>query len=494
LVQVPASVPPPEAFTPSTHAKQFDRPARDARALAHRRRGAGQGFRPELFADSRPVTGSRRARSVAHHPLRGAGAISFSHFLNDLIQSLIIAIYPLLKGEFRLSFAQIGAITLTYQICASVLQPLVGAYTDKHPQPYSLSMGMASTLIGLVTLAFAPNYACVLVAAAFVGAGSAVFHPESSRIARLASGGQHGLAQSIFQVGGSAGSAIGPLLAALIVIPHGQRSVAWFALAAILAIVVLWKVSGWYKRHHLDRRATAKARRGPPARYRRGARPGRWPSCSCCCSPSISISRASRATTVSTSWRNSICRCRSAQLYLFLFLLAVAVGGLIGGPVGDRIGRKRVIWFSILGVAPFTLLLPHVGLAATAVLERDHRAHPGLGVLGHPRVRAGDHAGPGGRGVGAVLRLRLRHGRHRRRRARRSLADREGIEFVYRLCAFLPLLGVAAALLPNIELAACGAARDPEPRLADHAVRIAHRGRQRASWTRSACRYRPCRR
>src|SRR5271168_2907472 len=191
------------------------------------------------------------------------GAISFSHFLNDLIQSLIIAIYPLLKGEFLLSFAQIGAITLTYQICASVLQPLVGAYTDKHPQPYSLSMGMASTLIGLVTLALAPNYPCVLVAAAFVGAGSAVFHPESSRIARLASGGQHGLAQSIFQVGGNAGSAIGPLLAALIVIPHGQRSVAWFSIAAIAAIVVLYKVSAWYKRHHVDCPVAAKAHSRP---------------------------------------------------------------------------------------------------------------------------------------------------------------------------------------------------------------------------------------
>jgi len=187
------------------------------------------------------------------------GAISFSHFLNDMIQSLIVAIYPLLKGEFQLNFVQIGAITLTYQICASVLQPIVGIYTDRHPKPHSLSVGMGFTLIGLLTLSLAQNYASVLVAAAFVGAGSSIFHPESSRIARLASGGQHGLAQSIFQVGGNAGSAFGPLLAALIVIPHGRRSVAWFALAAILAIAVLSKVSGWYKRHHLDRPAAAKA-------------------------------------------------------------------------------------------------------------------------------------------------------------------------------------------------------------------------------------------
>src|SRR6202140_1649904 len=181
------------------------------------------------------------------------GAISFSHRLNDMLQSLVVAIYPLLKGEFRLSFVQIGVITLTYQICASVLQPVIGVYTDKHPQPYSLSAGMCFTLIGMVTLAFAPNYASVLAAAAMIGAESAIFHPESSRIARLASGGRHGLAQSIFQVGGNAGSAMGPLLAAWIIIPHGQASLAWFTLAAFLAIAVLARVGAWYKRPHLSR-------------------------------------------------------------------------------------------------------------------------------------------------------------------------------------------------------------------------------------------------
>src|SRR5450432_2077229 len=188
------------------------------------------------------------------------GAISFAHFLNDMMQSLIVAIYPLLKGEFHLSFVQIGVITLTYQICASLLQPLIGVYTDKHPQPYSLSAGMCFTLIGMVTLAFAPNYASVLAAAAMIGAGSAIFHPESSRIARLASGGRHGLAQSIFQVGGNAGSAMGPLLAAWIIIPHGQSSLAWFTLAALLAIAVLANVGGWYKRQHLDRSGGSKSR------------------------------------------------------------------------------------------------------------------------------------------------------------------------------------------------------------------------------------------
>src|ERR1700681_827823 len=181
------------------------------------------------------------------------GAISFSHFLNDMMQSLIVAIYPLLKGEFHLSFVQIGVITLTYQMCASVLQPLIGIYTDQHPKPYSLSVGMGFTFIGMLTLAFAPNYASVLAAAALIVAGSSIFHPESSRIARLASGGRHGLAQSIFQVGGNAGSATGPLLAAWIIIPHGRTSVGWFGLAAVLAIVVLARVGAWYKRRHLDR-------------------------------------------------------------------------------------------------------------------------------------------------------------------------------------------------------------------------------------------------
>src|ERR1700723_877200 len=186
------------------------------------------------------------------------GALNFSHFLNDMMQSLIVSIYPLLKGEFHLSFVQIGTITLTYQACASLLQPLIGVYTDKHPKPYSLSVGMSFTLIGMVTLAFAPNYTSVLAAAALIGAGSAIFHPESSRIARLASGGRHGLAQSIFQVGGNTGSAMGPLLAALIIIPHGQNSLAWFALAAMLAIAVLAKVGGWYKRQHIDRPGASK--------------------------------------------------------------------------------------------------------------------------------------------------------------------------------------------------------------------------------------------
>ncbi len=267
------------------------------------------------------------------------GAISFSHFLNDMIQSLIVAIYPLLKSGFALSFVQIGAITLTYQICASVLQPLIGAYTDKHPKPHSLSAGMGFTLIGLVTLALAPNYSSVLVAAAFVGTGSAIFHPESSRIARLASGGRHGMAQSIFQVGGSAGSALGPLLAAWIIMPNGQWSVAWFAPAAMLAIAVLWNVSAWYKSRHLDGSGRSQPR--TPAPIPVASRRVAW---SLFILLVLVFSKYFYLASIPSYYSFYLIEkfhlpVRSAQMYLFVFLLAVALGGLIGGPVGDLIGR-----------------------------------------------------------------------------------------------------------------------------------------------------------
>src|SRR6202158_4125615 len=279
------------------------------------------------------------------------GAISFSHFLNDMTQSLIIAIYPLLKGEFNLSFMQIGSITLTYQVCASVLQPLIGIHTDKHPKPYSLSVGMGFTLVGLATLAWAPNYAAVLGAAALVGTGSSIFHPESSRIARLASGGRHGLAQSIFQVGGNAGSAMGPLLAAWIIIPHGRSSVAWFALAAMLAIAVLWNVGTWDRRQHVDRAARAKPRAVMP-----GSVSPRRVAWSVAILLTLIFSKYFYLASITSYYSFYLIEkfhlpIQSAQLYLFVFLLALALGTLIGGPVGDRIGRKRVIWFSILGSA-----------------------------------------------------------------------------------------------------------------------------------------------
>jgi FSR family fosmidomycin resistance protein-like MFS transporter len=377
------------------------------------------------------------------------GAISFSHFLNDMMQSLIVAIYPLLKGEFHLSFVQIGVITLTYQICASVLQPLIGIYTDKNPKPYSLSIGMSCTLLGMVLFAFAPDYASVLAAAAMIGAGSAIFHPESSRIARLASGGRHGLAQSIFQVGGNAGSAMGPLLAAWIIIPHGQTSLVWFSLAAVLAIVVLARVGRWYKHQHLDRsRGAAPRTAASPVSARRVAF-------------SIGIlvvllfSKYFYVASISSFYSFYLIEkfhlsVQAAQMHLFVFLLAMALGTLFGGPLGDRIGRKRVIWVSILGVAPFTMLLPFVDLTWTGILSFIvglilSSAFSAIVVFAQElmpgKVGAvsglffGFAFGIGGIGA-AVL---------------GGLADHHGIEFVYRLCAYLPLLGVVAAFLPNIE-------------------------------------------
>jgi FSR family fosmidomycin resistance protein-like MFS transporter len=399
----------------------------------------------ESFASKSPAI-----TTLAQTRFRILGAISFSHFLNDMIQSLIVAIYPLIKGEFQLNFVQIGAITLTYQVCASVLQPIVGVYTDKHPKPHSLSIGMGFTLIGLLTLSLAQNYASVLAAAAFVGAGSSIFHPESSRIARLASGGRHGLAQSIFQVGGSAGSAIGPLLAAWIIIPHGQRSLAWFALAAIVAIAVLWNVSAWYKNQHLARSNQRKA--AAPVSSPVSSRRVVW---SVIILLVLIFSKYFYMASISSYYSFYLIEkfhlpVQSAQLYLFVFLLALALGGLIGGPVGDRVGRKRVIWFSILGVAPFTMALPYVDLqwtgilsfviglilasAFSAILVFAQELMPGkIGAVSG--LFFGLAFGMGGIGA-AVL---------------GAVADRHGIEFVYRLCAFLPLLGVTAALLPNIE-------------------------------------------
>lgn len=375
------------------------------------------------------------------------GALTASHLINDMMQSLILALYPILKGEFQLSFAQIGLITLTFQLTASFFQPLVGLYADKHPTPYALPMGMGSTLCGLLLLAFAPNFGAVLVAAAFVGIGSAVFHPESSRVARMASGGRHGFAQSMFQVGGNTGSAIGPLIAALVIAPYGQRSIAWFALAALLGIFLLLKVSGWYAANRVSASAARSIRREASPYSRRVVLGAIAVLLILIFSKYFYIAGLSSFYTFYLIEKFGL-SVQSAQMHLFLFLLASAAGTLVGGPVGDRVGRKPVIWASILGIAPFTLVLPYVDLfwtttltivigfmlssAFSAILVYAQELMPGkVGMVSG--LFFGFAFGMGGLGA-AVLGI---------------LADHTSIDFVYRAIAWLPLLGVVAILLPR---------------------------------------------
>jgi FSR family fosmidomycin resistance protein-like MFS transporter len=387
-----------------------------------------------------------------HEPTRFKvlGAISLSHFLNDMIQSLILAIYPLLKNDFRLSFAQIGLITLTYQLTASVLQPFIGMYTDRYPQPRALSIGMGFTLMGLLLLSVAPNYLTVIMAAALVGSGSSIFHPESSRVARLASGGQHGLAQSIFQVGGNAGTAVGPLLAAWVIIPYGRTSVAWFSVAALVAILVLWRIGDWYRRQQvLSLGKSAAHRVGDRARPL--TRKATW---AVLILVALVFSKYFYLTSLSSYYTFYLISkfhlsIQSAQLHLFGFLFAIALGTLIGGPIGDRIGRKRVIWVSILGVAPFTLMLPYVDLTWTAVLVfiiglTIASAFSAILVFAQELLpgRVGTVSGLffglafGIGGIGAALLGKL--------------ADARGIEYVYSVCSFLPLIGLLTAFLPDL--------------------------------------------
>jgi FSR family fosmidomycin resistance protein-like MFS transporter len=400
---------------------------------------------PVLVPD--PTSGSI-ARSAAAGPAYIVlGGISLSHFLNDTMQSLIPSVYPILKDSYALDFAQIGLITLAFQFTASLLQPLVGHFTDKKAQPFSLAVGMGATFFGLLLLSVAQQYLVILVAAALVGLGSAVFHPESARIARLASGGRYGFAQSVFQVGGNAGTAMGPLLAALIVVPFGQPSIAWFSSIAFLAIVILWRIGQWYKPQ-----ITTKKTAPPPAHP--DAPSSRRVVIALVVLVALLFSKQLYVSSLSSYYMFYLIdkfgvSTQAAQLYLFIFLVSNAAGGFFGGPLGDRFGRKYVIWFSILGALPFTLALPYAGLFASAVLTvfigfiissatsaiivfaqelMPHRFGMISGVF------FGFAFGIGGLGA-AVL---------------GKVADHTGIAFVYQVCAYLPAIGLLAVFLPKM--------------------------------------------
>ncbi len=376
-------------------------------------------------------------------------AVSFCHLLNDMVQSLVPSMYPILKDNFHLDFTRIGMLTLTYQITASLLQPVIGYYTDKKPMPYSLPIGMAFTLFGLLLLAIAPSFALLVVAASLIGVGSAVFHPESSRVARLASGGQHGMAQSFFQVGGNTGSAIGPLLAAFIVLPRGQIGAAWFSLAALLGILILMRVGHWYKARILQPKAAkAKHLEQSPRLSNKKIAGAMAVLVALIFSKYFYLASFSSYYTFFLIAKFGL-SVRSSQIYLFVFFGAVAAGTLIGGPVGDKFGRKLVIWCSILGVLPFTLLLPYVNLFWTGVLSVIigfviASAFSAILVYGQDLIpgRVGAVSGLffgfafGMGGIGAAILGRL--------------ADATSIIHVYKLCAFLPAIGILTAFLPNL--------------------------------------------
>ncbi len=377
-------------------------------------------------------------------------ALSLSHLLNDTIQSLIPAIYPVLKDSFRLSYAQIGLITFVFQMTGSLLQPLVGYYTDRRPKPYSLAVGMGVTLTGLVLLSRAGSFPAILMAAAMVGMGSAVFHPEASRVARLASGGRHGFAQSLFQVGGNLGSSFGPLLAALVVVPHGQGSILWFSVIALLGIFVLTKVGSWYQQHLNDRAKNGAKHDAPHVVLSRGRVVAALAVLVVLIfSKYIYLVSLSNYYTFYLMNRFGL-TVQGSQYALFVFLFAVAAGTIIGGPVGDRIGRKRVIWISILGVAPFSLLLPHVNLPLAVVLTVF------IGLIMASAFSAiivyAQELVPGNVGLIAGLFFGLAFGAAGIGSALLGwLADRTSIGFVFQVCAYLPLIGLLTGLLPEVE-------------------------------------------
>ena len=376
-------------------------------------------------------------------------ALSVSHMLNDLIQAILPSIYPLIKNNFNLNFAQIGLITFTFQCTASLLQPLVGIYTDLKPKPFSLAAGMSFTLVGIGMLAFASDYRYLIIAAAMIGVGSAVFHPEASRVAKRASGGKFGFAQSLFQVGGNFGSAIGPLLAAAIVIPHGQLHVLWFSILAFIGIIVLSKVGQWYRDHLIELKKTGKKEH---IHIPHGISRGRV-IFSILILMSLIFSKYFYLVSLSNYFTFYLISkfgvsMQTSQVFLFIFLFSVAAGTIIGGPVGDRIGRKYVIWASILGVAPFTLILPYMNLvwtviltvpigiilasAMSAILVYAQELLPGrTGLISG--LFFGFAFGMGG--LGAALLGRL--------------ADQTSIEYVYRVCAYLPLIGLLTVFFPK---------------------------------------------
>jgi FSR family fosmidomycin resistance protein-like MFS transporter len=399
---------------------------------------------PVLVEDAAPGLTATAAAGPAYVVLAG---ISFSHFLNDTMQSLIASVYPILKDAYALNFAQIGMITLAFQFTASLLQPVVGHVTDRKAQPFSLAVGMGSTFVGLLLLSMAASYPSILIAAALVGLGSAVFHPESARIARLASGGRYGFAQSVFQLGGSSGTSMGPVLAALIVVPFGQPSIAWFSSIAFVAIIILWRIGLWY-RPQISARKAAAAAVHPDAPGSRRVMLALAVLVALLFSKQLYVSSLSSYYIFYLIDKFHVST-QTAQLYLFIFLAANAVGAFLGGPLGDRFGRKIVIWISVLGALPFTLALPHVGLHLGAVLTIciglvlssttssiivfaqelvPHRFGMISGMF------FGVAFGIGGLGAAALGKL----------------ADFTSIGFVYQVCAFLPAIGLLAAFLPNM--------------------------------------------
>jgi FSR family fosmidomycin resistance protein-like MFS transporter len=375
-------------------------------------------------------------------------AISFCHFINDMLQSLLPAVYPNLKLALGLSFTQIGLVTLVYQVTASILQPLIGAYADKRPKPFALPVGTLFTFTGLLVISVAHNYGVLLVGASLLGVGSSVFHPEASRVARMAAGGRHGLSQSIFQVGGNAGSAIGPLAAALVVVRWGQTSLACFALAAMVSTVILWNVATWYRQHGLARLKAAARRKRAVAVPRGKVLTAIVILVALVFSKYVYLVSLTNFLTFYLIDRFAI-SVQAAQFHLFGFLAAVAIGTIVGGPLGDRFGRKHVIWFSILGTLPFALLLPHASLFWTLPLTMIiglilASAFPAIVVFAQELV-------PGQVGMISGLFFGFAFGIAGLGAAILGwLADAAGIDAVYRLCAYLPLIGLLAAFLPNI--------------------------------------------